>query len=111
MIIIVLIAYLITIKLISPFLRKREFAKRPDAHTEIEMTSTENGISIISGLGKSEVHWSSWQRVIFTPVGFLLLPNEQIFYFVPNRAFQSPEEIERLKSLIRTHVKDHKEVK
>ena len=49
--------------------------------------------------------------MLSTPAGFLLLPNAQIFHFIPRRAFASEADIEALKTLASTHAREFKELK
>ena len=98
-------------RMISSFLIRRQFGKRPDAGTEIVWEISEAGISTISAHSKSENQWSSLQKVVVTPAGFLFMPNSQIFHFIPNRAFAKPEDVENLKQLARHCAIEFKEVK
>ena len=98
-------------KMISQWSIRRQFTKRPDADTEVVWEISENGISIHSDLSKAEIQWNAFQRVVFTPVGFLFMPNAQIFHFIPNRAFANDGEIAKLKELARRLAKDFKELK
>lgn len=97
-------------KMISRFLIRRQFAKRPDAGTEVVWEMSEDGIATHSAHSKAEIQWSAFQRVISTPAGFLFMPNTQIFHFLPNRAFANYAEIARLKDLARRMAKDFKEL-
>ncbi|HEX7261398.1 MAG TPA: YcxB family protein [Luteolibacter sp.] len=90
---------------------RRQFSKRPDANAEVAWTVTDQGISASSPHSKSEIQWSAFQRVIATPAGFLFMPNRQIFHFIPTRAFETPADIENLKTLARQHAKEFKEMK
>lgn len=98
-------------KMISRWLIRRQFAKRPDSGLEIVWEISENGISAHSTHSKSEIQWSAFQRVVSTPAGFLFMPNAQIFHILPNRAFADDGEIAKLKNLARRLAKDFKELK
>lgn len=99
----------VTTTFISPFLRKREFAKRPDANIEIRWEITAEKIVITTDLSRSEMEWSIFYKVISVKAGFLFLPNAQIFQFIPNRAFAVENDIQRLRQLAALHAKDYKE--
>lgn len=110
--IVAIITAVILVKvLISPSLRQREFNKRPDANQEIAWSIDNENITIISPDTRSEVRWTHFYKVVSTPVGFLFMPNAQIFQFIPNRAFLIPADIEKLKTLARDHAKDYKEIR
>lgn len=110
-IIVALIAYLITILLISPYLAKREFSKRPDANMEIEYSFSAEKIVVTSPKAKSETEWAAYSQVFSTPAGFLFLPNAQIFHFLPRRAFANDGDIEILKGLALQQSIDFKTLK
>jgi hypothetical protein len=88
-------------RMISRFLIRRRFAKRPDSGTEVVWEISDAGISTSTAQSKSENLWTSLQQVVSTPEGFLFMPNTEIFYFIPHRAFESGMDIERLKELAR----------
>ncbi|MBC7981425.1 MAG: YcxB family protein [Armatimonadetes bacterium] len=101
----------IVTRLVRPYLLKREFASRHDAHEEIEWQFSQQQITINSTDGKSDLQWSAFQKVLSTPAGFLFLSTAQIFHFVPRRAFASEADIEFVISLARTHAREFKELK
>lgn len=96
---------------IQSWLLRRQFSKRPDANAEVEWTLSDQGIVSSTPLSKGEIQWSAFQRVISTPSGFLFMPNRQIFHFIPTRAFETPTDIENLKTLARQHATEFKELK
>ena len=96
-------------RMISSFLIRRQFSKRPDAGMEIIWEISEAGISTSSALSKSEIQWSAFQKVVATPAGFLFMPNVEIFHFIPNRAFENKMKIERLKELARRYAAQFKD--
>lgn len=98
-------------KRISQGMIRRQFAKRPDAGAEIVWEISEQLIIIRSENSNSENQWSVFQQVIFTPGGFLFMPNKQVFNFIPNRAFENEMEIGRLKALARHQAKEFREIK
>lgn len=98
-------------KFIAKQITLRQFAKRPDANAEVEWIFTEHGISTFSSVHKSEIQWSTFQRIISSSAGFLFMPNLQIFHFIPARAFETPVDIENLKILARRYASDFKELK
>lgn len=105
------IAVLIVKKVVSPILRKREFAKRPDAGQEIHWLFSNDDITVTTRDSKSEIKWSAFYKVFHTPAGFLFLPNAQIFYFIPKRAFSTDEDFAAVRSLARTNAKEFGDLK
>lgn len=98
-------------KMISRWLIRRQFAKRPDADSEVVWMFSEDGIAIHCAHSKAEIHWDAFQRVVSTPAGFLFMPNAQIFHFLPNRAFADDGEIAKLKDLARRLANEFKELR
>lgn len=95
----------------SKYIIRREFAKRPDANMEIVWTISDQGIQTSTTVSKGEIQWGAFQKVIFTPAGFLFMPSAKIFHILPTRAFSSQADIENLKTLARAHVAVFKELK
>lgn len=107
----VVIAVSFLIRWIVSFMIRRQFAKRPDANLEIVWTFSETGIATSSSLSESEIKWPTFYKVLATPKGFLFMPNQQTFHFIPTRAFESPADIENLKTLARQCAREFKELK
>jgi hypothetical protein len=98
-------------KMISRWLIRRQFAKRPDAGSEVVWEISENGIATHSAHSKAEIQWDAFQRVVSTPAGFLFMPNAQIFHFLPNRAFADDGEMDKVRDLARRLAKEFKEIR
>ena len=96
--------------LISNFLTRRRFPKLLDANREINWTISDTEIQISSTHSQATFDWVAFQRILFTRAGFLFMANEQIFHFIPTRAFSTPADIENLKTLARQHATDFKEM-
>lgn len=98
-------------RMFSRWLIRRQFAKRPDAGSEVVWEISENGIATHCAHSKAEIQWDAFQRVVSTPAGFLFMPDTQIFHFLPNRAFADIVEMDRLKDLARRLAKDFKVIR
>lgn len=98
-------------KTIQTWLLRRQFSKRPDANAQVEWIISDQGIVASTPLSKGEIQWSAFQKIVATPKGLLFMPNRQIFHFIPARAFETPADMENLKSLARQHATDFKELK
>ncbi len=80
---------------------RRYHAAVVGADHEITWTFSEQGIHGLTSDSESHCKWSAYPTVIFTPDGFIFKSSNQLFYFIPNRAFSSPADIKNLKELAR----------
>jgi hypothetical protein len=81
-----------------PWLRRRRFARRPDAGVTIEWTANEEGLRVKTGdLARSEVAWKAITKCVRVRHGFLIygmetcFHGEAIFHFLPDSGFANPE--------------------
>jgi hypothetical protein len=95
--------------LIQRLILRRRFKDRPDANEEITYIFSEEAVQTSSPKGESSVQWSAFHKALFTDQGVLLMPNHEIFYFIPNRAFHTTKDIALLKGLLRSKVRHFKE--
>jgi hypothetical protein len=79
----------------------RGFEKRPDANTEIEWEFSSDKITTVTALGKGDLSWKYFPKVIETNDGFLFYPLKNLFHWIPVTAFASADCIEQLRNLIR----------
>jgi len=98
------------VKLMNKSIVRRYFASLRDTE-EIQWTTSESGIEVITTNSRWELKWPGIPCVVSTPEGFLYQTDSKNYYFVPTRAFSSPADIENLKTLVRQHATDFKELK
>ena len=80
---------------------RRYHAAVVGADLEITWTFSEQGIHGLTSDTESHCKWAAFPSVIVTADGFIFKSSSQLFYFIPNRAFATPAEIEDLKTLAR----------
>lgn len=83
---------------------RRLFNKRPDRDVELEWRVAADKIRTQSTLGQSEVEWQAFTKVLRTPDGVMLYPNDQIYHWLPRRGFASDAEFERFVLLAKSKV-------
>ena len=83
---------------------RRHFRKRPDKDMTIEWTATENDFCIKTPESEARSTWKLIASATRTREGFLLYPNEGLFYWLPFHAFSSPDQIDRLEQILQQHV-------
>jgi hypothetical protein len=88
----------------------RRFKKRPDQDIEIQLQFETDRISAQSNLGQSEFVWQAYSKMVQTPVGVMLYPNDQVYYMLPRRGFAGDAEYDRFVALAKSNIKRHFEV-
>jgi hypothetical protein len=84
---------------------RRRFRLRPDLDSWLEYVVSDEGISSRSeGMGEGSVTWAAVFRALRTPAGFLVYPNESVFYWLPRDGFAADGAMEALDSLFRAKV-------
>jgi hypothetical protein len=69
---------------------KRAFSTRPDRDKLVHFAIDSSAIEMrVDGLYESSLNWNAVVRVVHTPRGFLLYPNELLTYWLPHHAFAS----------------------
>ena len=89
---------------------RRQFEKRPDRDLEIEWEVSDDRIIARSELGQSEIAWRAFAKVVFTPSGVMLYPNDQLYQWVPRHGFAGAGDFERFAALARIKIPRHYEV-
>jgi YcxB-like protein len=89
---------------------RRQFKKRPDRDVELEWRIDANKIQMHSALGQSEVQWQAFTKMLRTPAGVILYPNDQIYHLLPRRGFESDAEFERFVVLAKSKIQTHYDV-
>lgn len=76
----------------------------PGLGIEIEGTVSVDGIASRSALGKHETAWAGYAGTLESTNHFLLYLGRHVFNPFPKRAFADPQDVDRLRDLIRAHV-------
>jgi len=83
------------------FVAKRKFNKLPSKNKEITWTFSEDSLSYRSqDLAEGSMNWGAITKVVTAPTGVLLYPQDEIFYWVPHKAFSSGSELKSLLDLV-----------
>ena|SRR5438034_487420 len=88
----------------------RQFHRRPDRNQEQDWRVYPDRLVCQSGLGQSEFKWEALAKVVRSPKGYLLYPNERIFFWLPRHGFQSDVEFQRMAELSKGRVKKYANV-
>jgi hypothetical protein len=88
------------------YFARRRFKKRPDKNKNIRIEVTEDLIkSEVEDIGKSEANWNSVFKALRTKEGIIIYPNDGIYHWLPNHAFQSEDELNQFWDLVKRKVK------
>jgi len=97
--------FLVLLPLEARWWHRRRFRLRPDADAQLEYALSGDGISArAEGLAESRSAWTAVFKVLRTPAGFLVYPNEQVMYWLPRDGFTSAGAMEALDVLFRAKV-------
>ena len=92
------------------YFARRRFKKRPDKNKRIRIEVTEDIIkSEVEDIGKSEANWNSVYKALRNKEGIIIYPNEGIYHWIPNHAFQNEEELNQFWDLVKRKVQLCKE--
>lgn len=99
---------------IRPFVRRwmlrRQFSKRPDRDIELEWQVDAYKICTQSPLGHAELGWKAFTKIVRTPKGIMVYPNDQIYHWLPRRGFTGDAEFERFFELAKSKIQRHYDV-
>lgn len=99
---------------VRPFERRwaarRRFSRRPDRDLELEWLVDADKILVQSDLARSEASWRAFTKVVRTPHGVLLYPNDQMYHWLPRRGFADDAEFERFVDLAKGKLQKHYDV-
>ncbi len=90
---------------------RRHFRKRADRSLRIEWTLAENDLHSRTEHSESRHQWSLITKARKASNGFLLYPNEKMFYWLPLTAFASEEDQRRAEDLLRRKVQDFADIR
>lgn len=74
-------------------------------HDEVHWTFDEAGVEVRQTGAHSTVSWRRYRQAEELEGVFLIWPQDRLFHIVPKRAFDSTEELERFRELLRRNVK------
>lgn len=89
--------------LVGLFQRKAA-KKSPFVGTEYDMSFSPGGVTSRSPLTSGEARWSVYTGARESPEFILLCSGIGLYYPFPKKIFDNPEDLERFRELIRTHV-------
>ena len=99
---------------VRPFERRwwnrRQFSKRPDRDIDVEWQVGTDKIWARSALAQTEISWRAFTKVVRTPAGVMLYPNDKIFHWLPQHGFASDSEFERFVALAKSKIERHYDV-
>ncbi len=111
--ILVLLAILILLGLlVFPYLRmyaafrKSDYLSKPRTYT-----FAASGVRIESEDSSTECKWALFRKIVETRKVFLLMYDGRAGAYLPKRCLGSPEEVQRLRQLIREHAPPHWELR
>jgi len=90
---------------------RRRFKKRPDRDLRITWILAEDALQIETEETQSKENWSQISKVRKARNGFLLYPNDQMFYWLPITSFASEVDWNRTEELLRSKVKDFRDIR
>jgi hypothetical protein len=90
---------------------RRHFRKRPDRNTQVVWTFGEDALQIRTGNSEARQNWNQISKVRKARHGFLLYPNDTIFYWIPATAFGSDADRTRAEALLRDKVADFADIR
>ena len=102
-----------TALLMSPFFVRRltikHYARRPDRDMLVSWEFYPDHILSRTEASSSRLEWRMISRVMETPQGFLLYPNDKMFHWLPIHAFHVAEDKEAFVRLAKARVQTYEE--
>ncbi len=99
---------------IRPFGRRwmirRQFSKRPDRDIEFEWQVASDKIFARSALAQTEIAWQAFTKMVRTPAGVMLYPNDQMYHWLPRHGFANDAEFERFVQIAKSKIQRHYDV-
>jgi len=89
---------------------RRQFSKRPDRDIEVEWQVASDKIFARSTLAQTEIAWQASTKMVRTPTGVMLYPNDQMYHWLPRHGFASDAEFERFVEIAKTKIQRHYDV-
>jgi len=99
---------------VRPFERRwwtrRQFSKRPDRDIEVEWQVASDKIFARTALAQTEITWQAFTKMVRTPTGVMLYPNDQMYHWLPRHGFASDAEFERFVEIAKSRIQRHYDV-
>jgi hypothetical protein len=83
---------------------KVRYRQNKRLHLDQTHTFSGTGISVRAGKEHGQLPWGFYQRAVETKSVYVLLRNNKEGNFIPKRAFASPQEEERFRTLVADHL-------
>ncbi len=96
--------------LVRRWVIRRRFKKEPDRDREIDWEFSEDKIRVSTAHSNSERVWHSYTKVVRTPEGILLYPNEEMYQWLPRSGFANDKEFVRFIELSAGKIPRHFDV-
>jgi hypothetical protein len=98
--------FVLVIRYGVPFLSARAFVKKnPDKLGPVKHSIGPDGASYESSHGDGKTKWTAYLRIRETPRFFLLYTQSNFAQILPKRCFDSPDEVERYRQVLRAFYK------
>ncbi|HEX2948786.1 MAG TPA: YcxB family protein [Armatimonadota bacterium] len=88
---VVLLAYQPLSTAVVRLVLRFNYSRRPDKNRKIVWQFSPERITIESQQNQAEFSWEALDVVVESPKGFLLYPNQEMFYWVPKAAFPNQD--------------------
>jgi len=85
--------------------------KATKAAERAQVTFDSEGYHAFSESVSSSRNWSKFEKVVETNSDFVFFPQENIFYPIPKRFFDSEDQISKLRVLLRAYLGDKAKLK
>ncbi|MGV8040316.1 MAG: YcxB family protein [Thermoanaerobaculaceae bacterium] len=87
---------------------RRSLRKRPDAGAEVVHRISQEGIhSEVGAILTSNLAWPGVAKSVETSQGFLIYPQDAVFFWVPRSGFEGPGQAEECAKVLRQAVRRH----
>jgi hypothetical protein len=83
---------------------RRQYTKCSEKDIEIEWQIMPDKLSVQSPLAHTECVWKVIVKVVHTPCGLMLYPQNNLFFYLPRRGFASDAEFEQAIELAKSNV-------
>lgn len=85
---------------------RKQYESSPVMQNEMEYTITDEYIESSNPLSGGRIAWDGIIKAIESDTEFLLYPSSKFSNFIPKRAFESAEQLERFRSLVKEKLGD-----
>ena len=83
---------------------KRNFSQLPSADKAMRWRIDDNGLTVkVEGEEQASIPWNAFIGVIEDEDGFILTQPHNVRHWLPKKAFETDEDIERLRQLLKRH--------